>query len=240
MFTVGIRGYEPTYGYANARYKNIAFYNKELTQNDVNKLCNNKFSITKEGNINSFELIEDQNPNLLLDSSFPVNTTKWNIRTSNGISIDTTVKYLNNNSVKMVNSGTNRLDIPVQYYSPYTTNQIMTLSVYIMSPDVSQITSNMDCWIGFRNSSGTANGNISRQITPANFAKIGNNNWFKWIIQGSNIDTTNIYCTFMCATNNTTATVYVSSPKLKLGNTDKMSIQQNQLYLNEITEGGIL
>lgn len=65
MFTVGTRGYEPNYGYANALYKNIAFYTRELTQSDVDKLCNNKFSINKDGNINGLELIEDGNPNLV-------------------------------------------------------------------------------------------------------------------------------------------------------------------------------
>lgn len=155
--------------------------------------------------------------NLLQDSSFPKNTKKWTIRTPN-ISIDETVKHNANNSIKMVNSSRDRLDIPNNYFAPYIKGTKLILTVWIMCPDVSKITTNMDCWIGYRDENGNATGNNAKPISPDVFIEVGNNKWFKWTITGFMANDSSTRCTFMCATNNSDATIYVSSPKLEEGN----------------------
>lgn len=164
------------------------------------------------------ESIQIGGTNLLQDSAFPSATKKWNIRT--GVSIDTTNKMNANNSIKMDCSGSNRLDCPKEYFADYKQNEKLTLSVWLMCPDVSKITSDINIWIEYRNASGTAIANNQLLVTPDMFAEAGNGNWFKVKITGNSTNANSTKCTFMCATNSTTGIVYISSPKLERGTKD--------------------
>ncbi len=164
------------------------------------------------------ESIQIGGTNLLQDSAFPTETKKWNIRT--GISIDAETKMNANNSIKMNCSGSNRLDCSKEYFADYKQGENLTLSLWLMCPDVSKITSSMNIWIGYRNESETAIANNQLIVTPDMFAEVGDNNWFKVKITGSSTNANSTKCTFMCATNSTTGIVYVSSPKLERGTKD--------------------
>lgn len=164
------------------------------------------------------ESIQIGGTNLLQDSAFPSATKRWNIRT--GVSIDTTNKMNANNSIKMDCSGSNRLDCPKEYFADYKQNEKLTLSVWLMCPDVSKITSDMNIWIEYRNASGTAIANNQLLVTPDMFAEAGNGSWFKVKITGNSTNANSTKCTFMCATNSTTGIVYISSPKLERGTKD--------------------
>lgn len=164
------------------------------------------------------ESIQIGGTNLLQDSAFPSATKKWNIRT--GVSIDTTNKMNANNSIKMDCSGSNRLDCPKEYFADYKQNEKLTLSVWLMCPDVSKITSDMNIGIEYRNASGTAIANNQLLVTPDMFAEAGNGSWFKVKITGNSTNANSTKCTFMCATNSTTGIVYISSPKLERGTKD--------------------
>lgn len=164
------------------------------------------------------ESIQIGGTNLLQDSAFPTETKKWNIRT--GISIDTETKMNANNSIKMNCSGSNRLDCSKEYFADYKQGENLTLSLWLMCPDVSKIASSMNIWIGYRNESGTVIANNQLIVTPDMFAEAGDNNWFKVKITGSSTNANSTKCTFMCATNSTTGIVYVSSPKLERGTKD--------------------
>lgn len=135
-------------------------------------------------------------------------TNKWSRNT-----VDTTVRYMNNNSMR-IKLGSERLDVPGQYFAPYITGKQLFLTFYIMCPDVSKLTTNIDSWIGFRKEGYIANGAINKQIAPN---ELTDNVWKKITITGSNSDPTNIYCTMMIQPNNPTATLYVACPKLEYG-----------------------
>ena len=60
-FTLGCRGSEPSLGFSNAMYKDVSFYNRVLSTNEISKLCNPNFSINKNGNINNSEIKEGIN-----------------------------------------------------------------------------------------------------------------------------------------------------------------------------------
>lgn len=158
---------------------------------------------------NTIDNMEIGGRNLLLDSAFPVGTNKWSRTT-----VDTTVKYMNNNSMRIRLSGGNRLDVPGQYFAPYITGKQLFLTFYIMCPDVSKLTTNVNCWIGFRKTGYVANGAIQRIIPPS---ELTDNVWKKITITGSNSDPSNIYCTMMIEPHNPDVDIYIACPKLEYG-----------------------
>ena len=158
---------------------------------------------------NTINNMEIGGRNLILDSAFPVGTNKWSRTT-----VDTTVKYMNNNSMRLRLSGSNRLDVPGQYFAPYITGKQLFLTFYIMCPDVSKLTTNIDSWIGFRKEGYIANGAIQRNIPPS---ELTDNVWKKITITGSNSDPSNIYCTMMIEPHNPDVDIYIACPKLEYG-----------------------
>lgn len=158
---------------------------------------------------NTINNMEIGGRNLILDSAFPVGTNKWSRTT-----VDTTVKYMNNNSMRLRLSGSDRLDVPGQYFAPYITGKQLFLTFYIMCPDVSKLTTNIDSWIGFRKEGYIANGAIQRVIQPSG---LSDNVWKKITIVGSNSDPANIYCTMMIEPHNPNVDIYIACPKLEYG-----------------------
>ena len=158
---------------------------------------------------NTINNMEIGGRNLILDSAFPVGTNKWNSTT-----VDTTVKYMNNNSMRLRLSGSARLDVPGQYYAPYITGKQLFLTFYIMCPDVSKLTTKIDSWIGFRKEGYNPNGAINKQIVPN---ELTDNVWKKITIVGSNSDPANIYCTMMIEPHNPNVDIYIACPKLEYG-----------------------
>lgn len=158
---------------------------------------------------NTIDSIEIGGRNLLLDSAFPVGTNKWSKN-----NVDTTVKYMNNNSIRLRLSGGNRLDVPGQYYAPYITGKQLFLTFYIMCPDVSKLTDDVYSWIGFRKTGYVATGAIQRIIRPS---ELTDNVWKKITITGSNSDTSTIYCTMMIEPHNPDVDIYIACPKLEYG-----------------------
>lgn len=147
--------------------------------------------------------------NLLLDSAFPVGTVKWSRNT-----VDTDVRYMNNNSMRLKLSGNQRLDVPGQYFAPYITGKQLFLTFYIMCPDVSKLTTGINSWIGFRKTGYAANGAIQRIIQPS---ELTDNVWKKITITGSSSDISNIYCTMMIEPHNPDIDIYIACPKLEYG-----------------------
>ena len=191
--------------------------NYSTTEETEAKIKEKAGEVTVETN-KKIESIQIGGTNLLQDSAFPSTTQKWNVRT--GVSIDTTNKMNANNSIKMDCSGSNRLDCPKEYFADYKAGENLTLSVWLMSPDTSKITANVNVWIGYRNASGTAIANNQLLVTPDMFANAGSGKWFKVKVTGNSTNANSTKCTFMCATNSTTGIVYVSSPKLERGTKD--------------------
>lgn len=191
--------------------------NYSTTEETEAKIQEKAGEVTVETN-KKIEGIQIGGTNLLQDSAFPSGTKKWNLKSS--VSIDTTNKMNANNSIKMNCSGSNRLDCSKEYFADYKPGENLTLSLWLMSPDTSKITANMNIWIGYRNASGTAISNNQLNVTPEMFKEAGNGNWFKVKITGNTTNTNSTKCTFMCATNSTTGIVYVSSPKLERGTKD--------------------
>lgn len=191
--------------------------NYSTTEETEAKIIEKAGEVTVETN-KKIESIQIGGTNLLQDSAFPSTTQKWNVRT--GVSIDTTNKMNANNSIKMDCSGSNRLDCPKEYFADYKAGENLTLSVWLMSPDTSKITANVNVWIGYRNASGTAIANNQLLVTPDMFANAGSGKWFKVKVTGNSTNANSTKCTFMCATNSTTGIVYVSSPKLERGTKD--------------------
>lgn len=201
---------------ANETKENLEQNYSTTTQVEA-KIQEKAGEVTVETN-KKIESMQIGGTNLLQDSAFPTGTKKWNTKTS--VSIDTANKMNANNSIKMNCSGSNRLDCSKEYFADYKTGENLTLSVWLMSPDVTKITTNMNIWIGYRNASGTAVGSNLLNVTPTMFTEAGNGNWFKVKITGNNTNSNATKCTFMCATNSTTGIVYVSSPKLERGTKD--------------------
>lgn len=172
--------------------------------------------------------------NLLLDTAFPTGTSKWNLqdngvedegdapyKKNNGVSIDNSILFRGNNSLKITNgtdTTSDRIDTLMDYFPDYTIGENLVLSFWLMSPDVTKITTDFDAYIGFRTEEGGANGFVNKTVTPTDFANAGNNKWFKVELQGKNTDTSNVYCTAMFESNNPDAIIYLSSPKLEYGN----------------------
>lgn len=161
---------------------------------------------------NKIDNLEIGGRNLLLDSAFPVDTVKWSQNT-----VDTDVKYMNNNSMRLKLNVGQRLDVPGQYFAPYITGKQLFLTFYIMCPDVSKLTANINSWIGFRKTGYVANGGIQRIIQPS---ELTDNVWKKITITGSNSDIDNIYCTMMIEPNNPDIDIYIACPKLEYGSRD--------------------
>lgn len=191
--------------------------NYSTTEETEAKIKEKAGEVTVETN-KKIESIQIGGTNLLQDSAFPSGTKKWNLKSS--VSIDTTNKMNANNSIKMDCSGSNRIDCSKEYFADYKAGENLTLSVWLMSPDVTKITANMNVWIGYRNASGTAVANNQLNVTPAMFTEAGNGKWFKVKITGNSTSSNATKCTFMCATNSITGIVYVSSPKLERGTKD--------------------
>lgn len=132
-------------------------------------------------------------------------------------SVDSTTKFRGRNSVKIVGAGTStseRLSVNSAYYPSYTTGKQLTLTVWLMSPDVSKVTNNVEVYIAYRKTDNSANGNDTVRITPNQFANAGNNNWFMVTVTSSSFDTSNTKCAIIVQPNNTEATLYVASPNL--------------------------
>lgn len=201
---------------ADATKQNLEQNYYTTTQTEA-KIQEKAGEVTVETN-KKIESIQIGGTNLLQDSAFPSESKKWNLKSS--VSIDTTNKMNANNSIKMDCSGSNRLDCSKEYFADYKAGEKLTLSVWLMSPDVTKITANMNVWIGYRNASGTAITNNQLNVTPTMFMEAGNGNWFKVKITGNSTSSNATKCTFMCATNSTTGIVYVSSPKLERGTKD--------------------
>lgn len=185
--------------------------------------------------------------NMLRNSSFRYNKAAgsdsskiwWTIN-NNTIKVDEEFKHNGNNSIKFEKSGsdstsTGRLMIPTTNYFNYDLGDKYTFSGWMMAPDVTKITSNVDAWIMFRygvpkSTEGdigytyTACGAKSASITPAQFSKAGNYTWFRfsvtyWLNQHPNGNTSNypLFVTCAVCSNSTTGTVYLASPKFERG-----------------------
>lgn len=156
---------------------------------------------------------------LLQHSHFPVGTKKWNL-CGGKASVSTSVKFRGRNSVKIVGAGTaiaERLNPLEAYYAPYTAGEMLTLRFWIMCPDVSKVTSDVQAFIAYRKDGYAANGANSKLITKDNFVNAGNSTWLPVTITGKSDVIENIWCTALIQFNNTAATFYVSSPKLEYG-----------------------
>lgn len=156
---------------------------------------------------------------LLQHSHFPVGTKKWNL-CGGKASVSTSVKFRGRNSVKIVGAGTaiaERLNPLEAYYAPYTAGEMLTLRFWIMCPDVSKVTSDVQTYIAYRKDGYIANGSNSKLITKDDFVNAGNSTWFSVTITGKSDVIENIWCTALIQFNNTAATFYVSSPKLEYG-----------------------
>lgn len=173
------------------------------------------FTTFKNDVNNKIDSLQIGGRNLLQDSAFPIGTKKWNLRKA---TIDKTVKFKGNNTVKITGANTERLDVPNIYYANYNTGENLVLSLWLMSPDVTKVTNTVSVMIGFRNGDRVANGYVQRRVISSEFADAGNNTWFKVELQGLNNLPENIYCTFMLQPNNPDATIYVANPKLEYGN----------------------
>lgn len=173
-------------------------------------------NITHSMNLYTLGYLVENGTNLLsangCDPSFS-STTGWDM--CNGkASMDSTTKFRNRNSAKIVGASNDRLAVNSAYYPDYITGKQLTLTVWLMSPDISKITNDVEVYIAYRTANNTANGNDCVRVTPSQFANAGNNNWFKVTVNSSSDDTTNTKCTFMVQPNNPTATLHVASPNL--------------------------
>ena len=172
-----------------------------------------------EKSIKSELNVEIGGTQLLQHSHFPVGTKKWNL--CNGkASVSTSVKFRGRNSVKIVGAGTaiaERLNPLEAYYAPYTAGEMLTLRFWIMCPDVSKVTSDVQAFIAYRKDGYAANGANSKLITKDDFVNAGNSTWLPVTITGKSDVIENIWCTALIQFNNTAATFYVSSPKLEYG-----------------------
>ena len=157
--------------------------------------------------------------NLILDSAFPVSTEKWNLRTGYSIVTDVSPFPGRCNSIRCVNQNAKRLDVPGEFFAPYMLGRSLTLTFWIMCPDISKITTGINAWIGYRNAGYDAVGNNPLVITKDDFEQGGGNNaWIKFMIQGRRTTEGSDYCTFMFQPNNVQATFYIAAPKLEYGN----------------------
>lgn len=171
-------------------------------------------SVTYPVNLYTLGYLVENETNLIPNPSF-YNSNGWNM--CNGkASIDDTTKFRNRNSVKIVGAGTptnERLSMNSNWPA-YTTGKQLTLTVWLMSPDISKIKSSVDVYISYRTADNTLNKNDFVKVAPSEFVKAGNNNWFKVTIDSRSNDITNTKCTITIAPNNAEATLHVANPNL--------------------------
>lgn len=155
--------------------------------------------------------------NLLPQTGFSTTLTKWTDAGGKAV-IDTSVKHNGRNTLKLTTPTSARFTLINQYMPSYSAGDTLVFSMYVMSPDVSKITSHLTVYVAYRTSSYTPNGSTLYNIPITSFTEAGNNGWFKITFTSSSAISTNIYATFIVETYSPTAVIYLSDLKLEKGN----------------------
>lgn len=169
--------------------------------------------VTYPVNLYTLGYLVENETNLIPNPSF-YNSNGWNNLRGETANIDASTKFRDRNSVKIVGADSDGLAVNSGSYHEYVAGKELILTVWLMSPDVSKITSAVDVCISYRTSDGTLNGNDTIKVTPSQFASAGNNNWFKVTVTSNSKDAANTKCGLIIRINNTAATLHVANPNL--------------------------
>lgn len=169
--------------------------------------------VTYPVNLYTLGYLVENETNLIPNPSF-ANSNAWNNLRGETANIDASTKFRDRNSVKIVGADSDGLAVNSGSYHEYVAGKELILTVWLMSPDVSKITSAVDVCISYRTSDGTLNGNDTIKVTPSQFASAGNNNWFKVTVTSNSKDAANTKCGLIIRINNTAATLHVANPNL--------------------------